>query len=79
MQNYILTFVLYRKELGLPQYGEQHRPWVFENWVLREILEPKRKEVVGDWRRLHNEELHNLYDSPDLIRIFPFSCDTLCS
>jgi hypothetical protein len=38
---------------------------VFENRVLRRIFEPKRDEVTGDWRKLHNEELHNLYSSPN--------------
>jgi hypothetical protein len=37
---------------------------VFENRVLRKIFEPKRDEVTGDWRRLHNKELHDLYSSP---------------
>jgi hypothetical protein len=41
---------------------------VFENRVLRRIFGPKRDEVTGDWRKLHNEELHNLYSSPDIIR-----------
>jgi hypothetical protein len=40
---------------------------VFENRVLR-IFGPKRDEVTGEWRKLHNEELHNLYSSPDIIR-----------
>jgi hypothetical protein len=40
---------------------------VFENRVLRGIFGPKREEVVGGWRRLHNEELHNLYTSPDVV------------
>jgi hypothetical protein len=35
--------------------------------VLRRIFEPKRDEVMGDWKKLHNEELHNLYSSPDII------------
>jgi hypothetical protein len=39
----------------------------FENRVLRRIFGPKRDEVTGEWRKLHNEELHNLY-SPDIIR-----------
>jgi hypothetical protein len=39
---------------------------VFENRVLRIIFGPKRDEVVGGWRRLHNEELHNLYASSDV-------------
>jgi hypothetical protein len=42
---------------------------VFENRVLRRIFGPKRDEVIGDWRKLHNEELQNLYYSPSIIRI----------
>jgi hypothetical protein len=41
---------------------------VFENRVLRRIFGPKRDEVTGEWRKLHNEELHILYSSPDIIR-----------
>jgi hypothetical protein len=41
---------------------------VFENRVLRRIFGPKRDEVTGEWRKLHNEELHNMYSSPDIIR-----------
>jgi putative SOS response-associated peptidase YedK len=46
----------------------QHRLRVFENRFLRRIFEPKRDEVTGEWRKLHNEELHNLYSTPDIIR-----------
>jgi hypothetical protein len=42
---------------------------VFENKVLRRIFGPKRDEVTGDWRKLHNEELPNLYFSPSIIRM----------
>jgi hypothetical protein len=42
---------------------------VFENRALRGIFGPKRVEVIGGWRKLHNEELHNLYGSPSIIRI----------
>jgi hypothetical protein len=42
---------------------------VFENMVLRGILLPKRFQVAGGWRELHNEELHGLYSSPSIIRI----------
>jgi hypothetical protein len=42
---------------------------VFENRVLRRIFGPKRNEVKGEWRKLHNEELHDLYSSPSIIRI----------
>jgi hypothetical protein len=42
---------------------------VFENRVLRRIFGPKRDEVTGEWRKLHNEELHDLYSSPNIIKI----------
>jgi hypothetical protein len=42
---------------------------VLENRVLRRIFEPKRDKVTGGWRKLHNEELHNLYCSPSIIRM----------
>jgi hypothetical protein len=42
---------------------------MFENMVLRRIFGPKRDEVTGDWRKLHNKELHDLYSSPSIIRI----------
>jgi hypothetical protein len=42
---------------------------VFENRVLRRVFGPKRDEVTGDWRKLHNEELHNLCSSPNIIRM----------
>jgi hypothetical protein len=41
---------------------------VFENILLRRIFGPKRDEVTGEWRKLHNEELHNLYSSPNIIK-----------
>jgi hypothetical protein len=41
---------------------------VFENRVLRRIFGPKKVEVTGEWRKLHNGDLHNLYSSPDIIR-----------
>jgi hypothetical protein len=42
---------------------------VFENRVLRRIFGPKRDEVTGKWRKLHNEELHDLYSSPGIIKM----------
>jgi hypothetical protein len=47
---------------------EEHRLRVFENRVLRRIFGPKRDEVTGEWRKLHSDELHNLYSSPNIIR-----------
>jgi hypothetical protein len=48
---------------------EEHKLRAFENRVLRRILGPKMDVVIGGWRKLHNEELHNLYSSPSIIRI----------
>jgi hypothetical protein len=42
---------------------------IFENRVLRRIFEPKRDKIIRGWRKLHNEELHNLYSSPSIIRM----------
>jgi hypothetical protein len=47
---------------------EEQRQRVFSNWVLR-IFGSRRKEVTGSWRKLHNEEFHNLYSSPNVIRV----------
>jgi hypothetical protein len=46
---------------------EEHNLWVFENRVLRRIFRPKKDGVTGGWRKLHNEELHDLYSSPSII------------
>jgi hypothetical protein len=48
---------------------EKHRLGVFENRVLRRIFGPKKAEVTGGWRKLHEEELSNLYPSPSIIRV----------
>jgi hypothetical protein len=48
---------------------EEHRLRVFENRVLRRIVGPERDEVTGDWRKLHSEELRDLYSSPSIISI----------
>jgi hypothetical protein len=48
---------------------EEHRLRVFENRALRRIFGPRRDEVTGDWRKLHNEEFHNLFFSPNIIRM----------
>jgi hypothetical protein len=47
---------------------EEHRLRVFESKVLRRIFGPKRDEVTGEWRKLHNKELHDVYSSPSIIR-----------
>jgi hypothetical protein len=65
----ILPVVLYGCETWSLTLREEHRLRVFENRVLRGIFGPKTKEVTGDWRKLHNEELHNLYSSPSIIRM----------
>jgi hypothetical protein len=65
----ILPVVLYRCETWSVTLREEHRLRVFENRVLRRILGPKRDEVTGGWRKLHNEELHGLYSSPSIIRV----------
>jgi hypothetical protein len=64
----ILPVVLYGCETSSLTLREVHRLRVFENRVLRRIFGPKRNEVTGEWGKLHNEELHNLYLSPNIIR-----------
>jgi hypothetical protein len=65
----ILPVVLYGSETWSLILREEHRLRVFENRVLRRIFGPKRDEVTGGWRKLHTEELHNLYSSPSIIRM----------
>jgi hypothetical protein len=48
---------------------EERRMKVFENRLLRRIFGPKRDEVTGEWRKRHNEELHDLYSSPTIVRV----------
>jgi hypothetical protein len=48
---------------------EERRLRVFENRVLRRIFGPKRDEVTGEWRKLHNEEVNDLYSSPYVVRV----------
>jgi hypothetical protein len=61
--------VLYECETWSLRLREEHRLRVFENRVLRRIFGPKRDVVAGEWRKLHNEELRDLYSWPSIIRI----------
>jgi hypothetical protein len=65
----ILPVVLCGCETWSLTLRKEHRLRVFENRVLRSIFGPKRDEVTGGWRKLHNEELNNLYSSPSIIRM----------
>jgi len=65
----ILPVVLYGCETWSLTLREERRLRVFENRVLSRIFGPKRDEVTGEWRKLHNEELNNLYSSPNIVRV----------
>jgi hypothetical protein len=65
----IVPVFLYGCETWSLTLREEHRLRVFENRVLRRIFGPKWDEVTGEWRKLHNKELHDLYSSPSIIRI----------
>jgi hypothetical protein len=65
----ILPVVLYGCETWSLTLREEHRLRVFENRVLGRIFGPKRDEVTGEWRKLHNEELNNLYSSSDIRQV----------
>jgi hypothetical protein len=65
----ILPLVLYGCENWSLTLREEHRLRVFKNRVLRKVFGQRRDEVTGEWRKLHNEELHDLYSSPSIIRI----------
>jgi hypothetical protein len=65
----ILPVVLYGCETWSLTLKENRRLWVFENRVLRRIFEPKRDEVTGEWRKLHNEQLNSLYSLRNIVRV----------
>ena len=65
----ILPVVLYECETWSLTLREGRKLRVFENMVLRRIFGPRRNEVTGEWWRLHNEELNDLYSSPNIVRV----------
>jgi hypothetical protein len=69
----ILPVVLYGCETWALTFREERRLRVFENRVLRRIFGPKRDEGTGQWRKLHNEELNDLYSSANIFRVIKLS------
>ena len=72
IDTYVLLFfvvVLYGCETWSLTLREEQRLRVFENRVLRRIFGPKRDGVTGEWRKLHNEQLNDLYCSPHIVRV----------
>ena len=65
----IFPVVLYGCETWSLTLREERRLRVFENRVLRRVFGPKRDEVTGEWRKLHNEELRDLYSLPNTVRV----------
>jgi hypothetical protein len=66
---WIVVVDMYGCETWSLTVREEHRLKIFENRVLKRIFGPKRDEVTGGWRKLRYEELHNLYSSPNIIRM----------
>jgi hypothetical protein len=64
-----LCVFLYECETWSLTLRKEGRLRVFENWVLRRIFGSKMEEVAGGWRRLHNEDLHDMYTLPNIIRV----------
>ena len=68
----ILPVILYGCEIWSLTLREGHRLKLFENRVLRKVFEPKMDEAIDEWRKLHNEELDDLYASSDTIRVIRY-------
>ena len=64
-----MPVVLYGCETWSLTLREERKLRLFENMVLRRIFGPRRDEVTEEWRRLHNEELNDLYSSPNIVRV----------
>ena len=64
-----MPVVLYGCKTWSQTLREEHRLRVFENRVLRKVFGPKRDEVTREWRKLHNEELNDLYSLPNIVRV----------
>jgi hypothetical protein len=69
IQTIILSVDLYGCEIRSLILREQSRLKVYENRVLRRIFGPKRDEVTGEWRKLHNENVHDLYTTHNILRV----------
>jgi len=65
----ILPIILYGCETWLLTLKEERKLRVFENMVLRRIFGPRRNKLTGEWRRLHNEDLNDLYSSPNIVQV----------
>ena len=65
----ILPVVSYGCETWSLTWREERKLSVFEDMVLRRIFGPRRHEVTGEWRRLHNEEVNDLHSSPNIVRV----------
>ena len=68
IKNYNFAYLLYGCENWSLTLREERKLRVFENMVLRRIFGPRRDEVTGEWRRLHNKKLNDLYSSPSIVR-----------
>jgi len=68
----ILPVVLYGCETWSSTRQEERKLRLFENMVLRRIFGPRKEEVKEEWRRLHNEELNDLYSSPNIVRVIKY-------